>query len=124
MSLGAWRNATPAPTSIPPVPTSYPVYTSGGLSSGAIVGVIVGSVFGTALMFMITAVVLWKCLGLGKKRQQANDIRVGQDMGYLDGEYVYVRSDNQKNIAGEEGLGVSLAQRFNPRRGKHTIFQL
>ncbi|KAF8595291.1 hypothetical protein BDV93DRAFT_528804 [Ceratobasidium sp. AG-I] len=117
----AWRNATPATTSIPPLPTSYPIYTSGGLSSSAIVGVIVGSVFGTALMFLITAVVLWRCLGLGQRRRQPDDIRVGENMGYLDGEYVYVRSDNQKELAGEEGLGVSLAQRLNPRRDSRGL---
>ena len=72
-------------------------------------------------MFIITAVVLWRCLGLGQRRKQPDDLRVGENMGYLDGEYVYVRSANQKEASGEEGLGVSLAHRFNPRRGTRTI---
>ncbi|QRV99366.1 stress response protein NST1 [Ceratobasidium sp. AG-Ba] len=90
---GAWKNATPVETTAPPIPTEYPTAPSStGLSSAAIIGIIVGSVFGTAIMFLITACVLWKCLNLGRYRAQPDqDIRVGQDMGYLDGEYVFVQ---------------------------------
>ncbi|KAG8697419.1 hypothetical protein FRC09_007888 [Ceratobasidium sp. 395] len=114
---GAWRNVTPVETTTPPIPTEYPLAPSPNvLSSGAIIGIIVGSVFGTALMFIIAAVILWKCLGIGRYRQQpAEDIRVGRDMGYLDGEYVYVQPVNP--ISGPDGtLGVSLARRLTSRR--------
>ncbi|KAG8735163.1 hypothetical protein FRC12_018196, partial [Ceratobasidium sp. 428] len=114
---GAWRNVTPVETTTPPIPTEYPLAPSPNvLSSGAIIGIIVGSVFGTALMFIIAAVILWKCLGIGRYRQQpAEDIHVGRDMGYLDGEYVYVQPVNPTN--GPDGtLGVSLARRLTSRR--------
>ncbi|KAG9078582.1 hypothetical protein FS749_009358 [Ceratobasidium sp. UAMH 11750] len=86
------------------------------LTAGAIIGIIVGSVFGTALMFILAAVVLWKCLGLGRYRQKpADDIRVGQGMGYLDGEYVYVQPVNPAH--GPAGnLGVGVGRRFTSRR--------
>ncbi|KAG9086616.1 hypothetical protein FRC07_013045, partial [Ceratobasidium sp. 392] len=114
---GAWRNVTPVETTAPPIPTSYPAPSSSNfLSSGAIIGIIVGSVFGTALMFLVAAVILWKCLGIGRYRQQqADDIRVGRDMGYLDGEYVYVQPVNP-NDSPNGTLGVSLARRLTSRR--------
>ncbi|KAG9088061.1 hypothetical protein FRC06_002245 [Ceratobasidium sp. 370] len=114
---GAWRNVTPVETTSPPIPTTYPVSPPSTLTSGAIIGIIVGSVFGTALMFIFAAVILWKCLGLGRYRQQrADDVRVGKNMGYLDGEYVYVRPPNPAH--GPEGtLGVNMARRFTSRRG-------
>lgn len=75
-------------------------------------------------MFILAAVILWRCLGLGRQRQQTDDIRVGQDMGYLDGEYVYVRSANQEDAPGEDGLGVSLARRLTSRRGTCIILNI
>ncbi|QRV85295.1 stress response protein NST1 [Ceratobasidium sp. AG-Ba] len=115
---GAWKNATPVETTAPPIPTEYPTAPSStGLSSAAIIGIIVGSVFGTAIMFLITACVLWKCLNLGRYRAQPDqDIRVGQDMGYLDGEYVYVQPVNPE--------GGIIARRFTQRRGTRPRLEI
>ncbi|CAE7060624.1 unnamed protein product [Rhizoctonia solani] len=101
----AFRNATPdVPTASPPIPTSYPETTGTTLSAGAIIGIIVGSVFGTSLMFILAALVLWGTLGPGcRRRRKDNDIRVGEHMGYLDGEYIYVRPETIPDIIGPNG---------------------
>ncbi|KAG8716265.1 hypothetical protein FRC11_005923 [Ceratobasidium sp. 423] len=102
----AFRNTTPnVPAATPPVPTNYPVADSNTLSSGAIIGIIVGSVFGTSLMFILAALILWGTLGPGcrRPRKRDNDIRVGEHMGYLDGEYIYVRPDTIPESVGPNG---------------------
>ncbi|CAE6472397.1 unnamed protein product [Rhizoctonia solani] len=101
----AFRNATPdIPTASPPIPTNYPVGNGNTLSAGAIVGIIVGSVFGTSFMFILAALVLWGTLGPGcRRRKRENDLRVGEHMGYLDGEYIYVRPETIPDIIGPNG---------------------
>ncbi|CAE6392923.1 unnamed protein product [Rhizoctonia solani] len=101
----AFRNATPdIPTASPPIPTNYPAGNGNILSAGAIVGIIVGSVFGTSFMFILAALVLWGTLGPGcRRRKRENDLRVGEHMGYLDGEYIYVRPEAIPDIIGPNG---------------------
>ncbi|KAJ1300595.1 hypothetical protein OPQ81_002249 [Rhizoctonia solani] len=103
---GAFRNATPdIPTVPPPVPTNYPMPSGNTLSAAAIIGIIVGSVLGTTLMFILAALILWGTLGPGcrRRRKTDDDIRVGRDMGYLEGEYIYVRPGTIPEIVSPNG---------------------
>ncbi|CUA76161.1 Stress response protein NST1 [Magnaporthe oryzae 70-15] [Rhizoctonia solani] len=113
----AFRNATPdIPTASPPIPTNYPAATtaSTALSAGAIVGIIVGSVFGTSFMFIAAALILWGTLGPGcRRRKKDDDIRVGEHMGYLDGEYIYVRPETIPDIIGPNGHRYTLRRESN-----------
>ncbi|CAE6442639.1 unnamed protein product [Rhizoctonia solani] len=117
----AFRNATPnTPTAAPPVPTNYPVSDANTLSSAAIIGIIVGSVFGTSLMFILAALVLWGTIGPGcrRNRRRDDDIRVGEQMGYLDGEYIYVRPETTSESTGPNG-----GLRYTLRRESHHLQQ-
>ncbi|CAE6492434.1 unnamed protein product [Rhizoctonia solani] len=114
----AFRNVTPdIPTASPPIPTNYPVANGNTLSAGAIVGIIVGSVFGTSIMFILAALILWGTIGPGcRRRKPDNDMRVGEHMGYLDGEYIYVRPETIPESVGPNG-----GHRYTLRRESHHL---
>ncbi|KAF8742048.1 hypothetical protein RHS02_03339, partial [Rhizoctonia solani] len=117
----AFRIATPdIPTAAPPVPTNYPIPNANTLSSAAIIGIIVGSVLGTSLMFILAALVLWGTIGPGcrRNRRQNDDIRVGEQMGYLDGEYIYVRPEALQDSVGPNG-----GRRYTLRRESQHVQQ-
>ena len=58
---GAWRNATPNPTTAAPVPTGYPIQVnSTGISKGALAGAIIGAILGSKLLFMAAGYVFYR----------------------------------------------------------------